>query len=798
MAGYQILGVREYFDEKSRKTKKTDTFFERRWRFDDIAEIFKDPVGVLDRNKVPPEERFNLFYTWNLSGIKKRQFKKSEILPFDVDGIDVSRREEYLRPIADILRVELSQIVVVFSGRGLHFILRLKKAEEDAEYFKERKFQYDAICARINARLEELRLPGKADGTVFEGARILRIPETLNVKKNKGEDVKAFVLNNGSLEAISFDWEAVAGVEAVAAGDTVPVKDLKRFRENDGAEALASCLFLRHVREDAASISEPEWYAAASIVGRFKDGREKFQEISKGHPGYQSDATDAKLTQALTSSGPRTCAGINGLWGNCPACPHFGKIVSPIAITSPDNIPTEATGFWNVGLVNSEGKPLPPTPNYDDLLKAFSRDNPYFVDQVTGRIYAFNGKKYVVFDDKGLMAWCERVMEPKPKKNQRAEFAAKVFANHYLNTEESGRFFHDTVKNKVNLFNGVFDLETGKLLDHSKDYGFTYVLPYNYDPKATAPVFTAFLEDVTLNRKELQETLLDFMAYCFVHDYPDHCFLWLTGTGRNGKSTLTDLMELIVGKENTTHILLDSFEERFQIETMNGKLLNVGEETEEKRIPKKQLSMLKALSAGAPTLVEAKGERPYTMQASAKLVFMANEAPKFGTANQAIKSRLLLVPFDKQLEGEGFSHIDRTLPTRLAGELPGIFNILVQRLAEKLKAGPFRVHRNEISKGEVAELLREGDQLLAWVEDNCIVSKDAEIWGAAAFDSYAASLEDRRFVGTRDYFSKRLRNLFPGKISVDVKWNPATKKSERRFSGIGFKPENASHNKPDF
>lgn len=795
MAGYQILGIRERFDEKTRKTKNYDHFFERRWRVDNVDRLFKEnPVALLDELGVPQDERYNLFYTVSYCEDKKRSFKRAEILAFDLDGIDASRTKEYLSLVASVLKVELAKIIVVFSGRGLHFILKLATPETDREYFTHRKFQYDAICARIDLALEASRLPGRLDRSIFEPARILRLPGTINRKPAKGPDQIAFVINAGSFEGLAFNWEDVSGAEPASPGDTIAVKDLKRFRKNDGGAAMEECLFLKHAKEDAATLPENEWYAAASIVGRFEGGREKFHDLSKGHPGYQFDAAEQKLNQALVQSGPRTCKGIEALWGKCAACPHFGKIVSPIAITSPDNIASEATGFYDI-IQTEKGEKL--VPNYDDLLRAFYRDQPYFVDQVTGRIYAFNGKRYVVYDEKGLMAWCEAVMAPKPKKVMRGEFAAKVFANHYKNTAASSSFFTDTVRSKVNLSNGVFDLETGELAPHSPDYGFTYVLPYDYDPGATCPTFENFLADVTLGREELKHTLLDFMAYMFVHDYPDHCFLWLTGTGRNGKSTLTDLMELIVGKENAAHILLDSFEERFQIETMNGKLLNVGEETEEKRIPKKQLSMLKALSAGAPTLVEAKGERPYTFQPTAKLVFMANEAPKFGTANQAIKSRLLLVPFDKQLEGDDFSHIDRTLPGRLALELPGIFNLLVRRLREKLAAGPYRVHRNDITKGEVAELLREGDQLLAWTQDNCELAPGLTLCGTAAFTAFQAEVGER-FAGTRDGFSKRMRNLYPGKITVRVVKNPQTGKPERHFTGIGFRVFDAPKTTSDF
>lgn len=793
MAGYQILGIRSFFDEKTRKQKKYDAFFEQRWRVDNIADIFQRPLEILDQNKVPLNERYNLYYTISACKDSKRVFDTLEIIPFDVDGIDITRVEEYISPILEVIKAP--DATVVFSGNGLHFLIRISPPFTEKKDHEDRRFQYRAILDKINSALEANRLPGKADPAVWDVARILRFPETLNIKPDKADlsktvERRCFVLRQGSMQPRPFDWEKVSGTKTLDATQAIPKNQAKKYRTSNGEAAMEECLFLKHVSENAAAVDEPELYAALSIIGRFENGKELAQEIFKPRYGKRSnggtsEAIAEKTIQAVAASGPRTCDNINNLWGKCASCPLYQKITSPVVILGKDVIPTEATGFWNQGGVNANGNPTAPTPNYDDLLRAFKRDYPYFLDQVTGRIYAFNGKKYIVFDDNGLMAWCEEKMEPKPKRNQRGEFAAKVFANNYLNSESSEKFFRKSILNKINLNNGIFDLETGELLAHTPEYGFTYVLPYDYSAEAKAPTFLSFLDDVTLHRKELQETLLDFMAYVFVHDYPDHCFLWLTGTGRNGKSTLTDLMELVVGAENATHILLDSFEERFQIETMNGKLLNVGEETEEKRIPKKQLSMLKAISAGAPTLVEAKGERPYTMRATAKLVFMANEAPKFGTANQAIKSRLLLVPFDKQLEGEGFSHIDSSLPERLAAELPGIFNLLTSRLREKLAKGPFRVHRNEISRAEVAELMREGDQLLAWVQDNCEVAEGLEVCGTALFDAYQMVIGEK-YSGSRDSFSKRLRNLFPGKIEIIVTKNKHTKKAERRFSGISL------------
>lgn len=802
MAGYQILGIRSFFDEQTRKQKKYDAFFEQRWRFDDFAAMLADPKKVLDENKVPDSERWNLFYTVAVCGDAKRSFSRGEILPFDIDGLDITRVKEYIAPVIKTLKLDLNKTAIVFSGNGLHFLVKLYPAIDEKGFYNERRGQYKAICAKINAEFERLRLPGKADTAVFDPARILRFPITLNRKPDKADPSKLVErmaeIIQSSLEPQVFDFDKISEQPKLDATLALPIESLKKYKTNDGVEAFKNCNFLAHVKENAASIPEPEWYAAASIIGRFDKGREQFHEISRAYPSYRAGETDEKLDQAVASSGPRTCEGIDQVWGGCKSCPLYQKISSPVVIFGKDVIPTEATGFYDL-IVSKEGA-VKRVPNYDDLLAAFERDFPFFIDQTTSRLFVFNGKKYVVRDALWLGSWCEQVMSPKPTQKIRNEFAAKVFANNYKPSEEAKKFFNDTINGKVNLFNGVYDVLSGQLAEHSRDYGFTYVLPYSHAPGATATTFLRFLDDVTLGRKELQDTLLDYMAYSFIHNYPDHCFLWLSGTGRNGKSTLTDLMMDIVGEENCAHVMLDGFEERFQVETMNGKLLNIGEEADSKKIPAKQLSMLKGLSAGAPTLVEAKGERPYTMQASAKLVFMANDPPKMGTANQALKSRLLLVPFDKQLEGDDFCIIDSTLPTKLKAELPGIFNLLTSRLREKLSKGPYRIHRNEISKAAMSALLREGDALLAWLEDYCEFGAEKSMWPDDAYAHYSIVVGGDKFAGNKEGFSRRISNLKPGKVRTEVTWNKEKKGSTRKLFGLGFKvasplrdnaPENA-------
>ncbi len=103
---------------------------------------------------------------------------------------------------------------------------------------------------------------------------------------------------------------------------------------------MAGCAWLCHCHKDAADLGEPEWFAALSIVGRCAtadaDGRILAHRMSVAYPRYTPAETDAKLVQALTSAGPRTCVDVahhrGGFVPFCSKCHHFGRIKSPILL----------------------------------------------------------------------------------------------------------------------------------------------------------------------------------------------------------------------------------------------------------------------------------------------------------------------------------------------------------------------------------------------------------------------------------------------------------------------------------
>lgn len=772
---YQILSLRPktYIrGGKEIQRQSDEVHYSQRWRFESIAEIFSNPKAVLDRNGVPEDERWNLFYTVAYCGEGKRLFDYQEIIPLDIDGINTEKLAEYETVIFDALKIDKEKTAVVASGNGLHFLIQTTNKLTSRDYFTEYRPQYKAICQKIDRALERAKLPGKPDPAVFDSARILRFPETENRKLDKktGEIVRRrCVVRRATLLPQHVDLEKLSGLPKYGPSDALAEDQTKRIRAADGNAAFEQCLFLKHVKEDAENITEPEWYAAASIVGRFKGGRELFHALSKPHAHYDAADTELKLSQSLENSGPRTCKNINSIWGGCATCPQFQKISSPVLIYSKEVIPSEAMGFY-APKIGKDGAPIPGAliPQYEDLLRAFRRDFHYFVDVKSERIMIFNGKKWEHFHELSVHNWLNTVMNPTPKQTIRNEFFSLVISENHKTESEVEHFFYESTKGFVNLKNGVLELATMQLRDHSPELGFTYVLPFEYDPNATAPRFEKFIDEVTISRNEIKNTLLDFMAYTFVPGYTDHCFLWLAGGGRNGKSTFMYVLNMLLGKENVSHVMLDFFEDQTHLETLRHKLLNVSEESDAKRIPGKILGILKTLSGDGSLSVSQKYEKPIILHPYAKFIFASNVKPNLESVNPAIRARFILVPFDLELQTETENKIDYDIKEKLTAELPGILNLLLERLKGRMRG--FRVARNDVSTQALEDVLRDSDSVYEWLQERIEFAEGAETSVDILYSDYETFTHDSRgeisdkFKVAKPWFTRKIVDRFNNKV----------------------------------
>jgi hypothetical protein len=140
----------------------------------------------------------NVFYTVQECTTEDRVFARHTHLYLDIDHCDVTKWEEYRKVIQEVLVCESINLSVVMSGHGLHFIMPLtpNRYWEGVEQFPLRKGSYRKLCADIDAKLLDRKLPGNTDTSVFDRARVFRLPGTWN-SKPKQTPVKAQLLALG-------------------------------------------------------------------------------------------------------------------------------------------------------------------------------------------------------------------------------------------------------------------------------------------------------------------------------------------------------------------------------------------------------------------------------------------------------------------------------------------------------------------------------------------------------------------------------------------------------------------------
>ena len=199
--------------------------------------------------------------------------------------------------------------------------------------------------------IEEGRKRGWKFDNVGDLARIIRAPDTMNMKGKVPKRTKALELSKKRYSydvLISYLPEPETEIDNLTTFKCFKKEVAVSDTEADFQAVFAACSFMRHWVDDAKSLPQPFWYYGLSVVGRCENGQEIAHKVSALHPKYSLEETDAKLQQALTVAGPVTCKQVAKLgFDGCLSCPlfHSKNLKSPISL-----------GFYSVPLAELLGR----------------------------------------------------------------------------------------------------------------------------------------------------------------------------------------------------------------------------------------------------------------------------------------------------------------------------------------------------------------------------------------------------------------------------------------------------------
>lgn len=274
-----------------------------------------------------------------------------------------------------------------------------------------------------------------------------------------------------------------------------------------------------------------------------------------------------------------------------------------------------------------------------------------------------------------------------------------------------------------NCQSGVINLKTGEILDHNPQYFITQFsdVPYNQD--ATCPKFESFLNQIFDGDKEVIEFVQRALGSSIVGlDSRRHLFI-THGSGSNGKSTLLETIEGILGDYVATtpvSTLVQSGNGGSipnDIARLRGVRMVLASEGEKQQ--KLSEAQIKRLTGGDTVTARFLNKEFFEYKPVCDFWYSTNHKPKISGNDPAIWNRVFLIPFDVTIPN---SKKDPELKSKLLSEKEGILNWLVKGCKDWQEQGlnaPDRV------KAATEAYQKESDSVAEYLNE-CVEKKLGE------------------------------------------------------------------------
>lgn len=663
------------------------------------------------------------------------------------EGIHKEKKEN-LPTKGDALRILKSlpvvPTVILDSGGGFHAHWWLDRpwvfhTENERQSGQELVRRFQLFVADI------FRKEGWKVDTTSDLARVLRPPMSYNHKTGQVMQVtiphydSAARFTVGKLDAYcqSAVVPQVASTPSTTALQVVSEQGTPGKQSYSPVELepiMKECAWLRHCREDAETLPEPEWFAALSIVARCVNGHEHAHTLSVPYPGYSVAETDAKIEHALTG-GPRTCVNIHSTLNAasyCDSCRYFKYQSSPISLGLVKAATALGTGFKKTDAGNAE---------------LFARVNAADVRYDWGRQHwvLYDGKKWEADGKNRIIQKAIRTLRQLGDQAivKLSKEDAKIIAKHALASESAAglrnmlslaRSFPGLASSPekfdadpwlFNVQNGTLALEGRVILEpHSRDDLLTKIAGVHYDPNATCPLWDAFLFKIMEGNQRLIAFLRRFAGMSLTGIVREQCLVLLYGTGANGKSVFLEILRYILGDyamqtDFSTLAASKSPHVRNDLARLVGARFVTAVESEYGQ-PLAEAT-IKQMTGGDAIIARFLFKEFFQFYPQFKLWLASNHKPIVKGGDHGIWRRIKLVPFSVTIPVE---EQDPDLARKLKGEGPGILNWMIRGCLEWQADG-----LNPPSEVEeaVAEYRSEMDRIAEFIADHCVVGAGEKV-----------------------------------------------------------------------
>jgi P4 family phage/plasmid primase-like protien len=672
-----------------------------------------------------------------ITATKDSDITEHTYLLVDIDadrpaGISASQDEKeaagaVLRRVYSTLRTEgWPDPIIGDSGNGAHLIYRVELAPSDP------------LIRRVYAALSLFFDTPEAtiDQKVYNPARIWKLYGTV---VRKGADTEDRPHRVARSLYIPESLRRVTKARLTAFAKRAPVSASTRHNA-DRAQQLDTW-FARHFDE----ANRPQEQAWADRGRKFVFEVCPFDETHDDRSAYVAQ-TNAGDIYAGCMHASCIAEGRKGRRGWRAFQERFGPLTAPTANTVIQIAQQPSTGQW----FN-----LTDLGNAKRLSQGFGDDLCYVSNWKCW--FYYDGTRWVQDDDSRVMRLAEQTVgtifsEARDLAASDPTRSEKMFK--HATRSESSKSLHNMVRLaayeprvaitpshlnrdpwKLNVLNGTIDLNTGKLQTHSRADYISQICPVKFNPEATCPQWDVFLDQIMKGQKDVIRFLYQFLGYSLTGSVQEQKLIFLHGTGSNGKSTFLTTIQQILGhysKQGAPELLLAGKNGRHptEIADLQGARFVVCSEIDRGRSFAE--ASIKQITGGDAIKARFMNKDFFEFPPTHKLWIAANHKPVIKGNDDGIWRRVLLVPFDVSIADEDQ---DKDLPQKLAKELPGILNRMLQGCLDWKQNG---IVSPEVVQYATAEYREQLDPLKAFLEEKCVMHEDARI---APLDLYSAFVE---------------------------------------------------------
>ena len=214
----------------------------------------------------------------------------------------------------------------------------------------------------------------------------------------------------------------------------------------------------------------------------------------------------------------------------------------------------------------------------------------------------------------------------------------------------------------------------------SPDYFSGDFVSYDWSPESTCPMFMKFLNRI-MPTPEGQKIAQEMLGLLIADTCRYEVFFQLYGNGANGKSTLIDVIQALVGRHNISFVQLAMLNERFQSWPLAESKVNVCGDMPTDIGHGSYAAMegaFKDTISGGMIECERKGRDKFSAPCRARFVMASNTLPTFVDRSDGIWRRLRILNFPVQIPEE---ERDPDLARKItAAELSGILMFAIEGL----------------------------------------------------------------------------------------------------------------------